>query len=1587
MNQIKFRKNMILFFIGTLFLSLILGFTSLYTAFANNNFVNYEAQNTVIQYAKNGKTVVNYGNLQNVAKNYADSYIVIKNRQFGESHYAYSESVSDDGSGFYPDQTEYGWYHNSQMIRVKINQDGSTTEEVLLSDVNGVIRDPDVSFDGKTVLFSWKKSVAGQNSDYTLKHCDFHLYKMDLATKAVTQLTFGQGVADFEPKWLGNGNIVFSSTRACQTVDCWKVPVSNLYICDGDGKNIRRIGQDQVHTTFPTLAEDGRILYTRWDYNDRNQMYVQGVFQMNPDGTNQTELFGNNSNYPTTLLHTRQIPGSSTKYFTIVSGHHNRQIGRIAILDTSKGTNNPDGIQGLTFNGLGINNQIDKTPSQDYTNSKGGTLFKFPYPISENEVLYARSNNKNLNVNGTDGGGDSDGNGRWGSDIRYNIYYYNIATNQEVLICNGSSELPASQIVPIKTRQVRNRPDTVDYSKDTATYYVANVYEGDGLKGVNKGEAKYLRIVALKYRPYALGTLQNPAYTFSDNDYYKNADGTYQNITYIGSDPFTPVGSSYTSWDVKMVLGIVDIEEDGSASFKVPSDLPIFFQVLNQDGEMIQSMRSWSTLMGGEYYSCVGCHENKTQAPNAYGSRTIALRKKPQLIKKDLWMVGEEYENYDPYTDYKGFSYLNEIQRIFDESCVKCHNNLDSAIERANAELDEVYNPTTTDTTTTPLTQKISLGATWEYKVGGLEDNWYNKKGGWSSAQAGFGNTSSGKNGSAGKTDLSWFNDTAYFRTTFNLSSSEVNKELYLMWQYDETPTVYINGVQVLVRKGFISAVKTERLNIDGGVLKQGENIIAVKMKNIDGGQYFDLSLYVSQENVERTQKTEVFGFGQSWKYLISDTELTSEWFNNTYNVNSWSNGQSGFGSSGDGRDGSTCKTNISWTTKHFYAKKTFNLSKNDLGKTFYLKWQYDENPIVYVNGKKVLTRSGYTPVPITTKLNLNSDLLVEGENTISVELSNRSGGQYFDLALYYATDCVLQDYYVPYLDTIIDFGSQWRFATDHSVEKYDLNTWVQSVNNVDWWYRYGGFGVEGDARNPSTCNWTTTWIKAGFIREFNISSEQLNKEFWLYWQYDENPKVYINGTLVLQKTGFVNKPIYTKLSIPSNLLKSGTNTIAVYLENTNGGDNGGEYFDLKLGCADKNATQGKAFSLQSYLVKGDREKMYYPISYLMATGSFKNGNYYCGTSMNEFTNWISAISQCEMLRPYQYGSHNSNVIQMLRGNSGTHGQVMLSDSDIRKIACWIDLGCPLRGEYDELSNWNSKEKAFAEEAQNKQDFYNEFDKVVKKNLGKKGGKGTVTVTFNGATVSQQGYAQINVGKYNVGDVLTINVPSDCHYVFINVHSRIKTNLTYVENGTLRITFNDRMFNSLGDSVKSYIDNVITVWLPCEGDDLKEYNLAHNFFAGAITGGGTRAETNSYYNDGYNFVAENAIDGRQTNNGHGTYPLESWGPNQKSNPYLKVWFNRTVTLTRIVIYTRADYNSTGSDHDAYATRVGVNYQGLSSPVYYTLTKTALGQEIVFDEPITTNFITLKDFTIPSEQENLNAFRWFGITEFEAYGKM
>ena len=525
--------------------------------------------------------------------------VFTKHFDMGGSHYAYTEAQSDA-------QHERNFVPGSALCLLEM-KDNYGSVRTLISDPEGVIRDPDVSFDGKRILFAWKKS------DF---QDDYHLYEMDMETQHVRQLTFGLGFADYEGAYLPNGDIVFNSTRCVQIVDCWWTEVSNLYTCDKDGRYLRRLTFDQVHTNFPTVMADGRIIYTRWDYNDRAQIYPQGLFQMNADGTAQSEYYGNNSWFPTTILHARDIPGTQ-KLIAVLSGHHSHQRGKLAIIDTRKGRQEASGIQPIAPLREAKAVRIDAF-GQD------GDQFQYPYPLSETEFLVTY---------------DPQGSGNRQYDRPYAIYFMTIDGRRELLVADPG--ISCNQPIPLVARESpRMRPSPVDYRKKTGTYYIQDIYFGQGLTGIPRGTIKKLRVVALDFRAAGIGRTSN------------NGPGG-------GALSSTPVGVGNTSWDVKTVLGDATVYQDGSALFTVPARTPLYFQALDSNGHMVQTMRSWSTLQPGETFSCIGCHENKNEAPPVKRT-TMALESGPQAL-----------EHF--YGSPRGFSFDKEIQPILDRHCIECH--------------------------------------------------------------------------------------------------------------------------------------------------------------------------------------------------------------------------------------------------------------------------------------------------------------------------------------------------------------------------------------------------------------------------------------------------------------------------------------------------------------------------------------------------------------------------------------------------------------------------------------------------------------------------------------------------------------------------------------------------------------------------------------------------------------------------------------------------------------------------------------------------------------------------------------------------
>lgn len=526
-------------------------------------------------------------------------WIFTKHHTLGGSHYAYTEGQSDA-------QDERQFNPGAALCRLDLegNQAGVRT---LIEDTDGVIRDPDVSWDGRHVLFAWKKSD---------REDDYHLYEMAVADGSVKQLTQGLGFADYEGVYLPNDDIVFNSTRCVQTVDCWWTEVSNLYTCDRQGRYLRRLTFDQVHDNYPTVMPDGRVVYTRWEYSDRGQLFVQGLFQMNPDGTGQTEYYGNNSWFPTSLLHARGIPGTQ-KVVATFSGHHTLQTGKLGIVDPARGRQENSGTQLIA--------PVRDTPADrvDYY-GQDGDLYQYPYPLSESEFVAACTPL-----------------GWSRSPAHFKLYWIAADGRRELLAADPDTS--CNQPVPLAARSKPPlRPDLVDYRQTSGTCFLQDIYVGPGLAGIPRGTIKKLRAIALEYRAAGVGW-----------SYNKGPAGD--------ALVCTPISIGNGSWDVKIVLGEATVHADGSAFFTLPARKPVYFQVIDARGYVVQTMRSWLTLQPGEAVSCVGCHESKNSTPPAAGP-SMASKAGPQ-------------ELIPFHGPPRGFSFPREIQPILDRHCIRCHND------------------------------------------------------------------------------------------------------------------------------------------------------------------------------------------------------------------------------------------------------------------------------------------------------------------------------------------------------------------------------------------------------------------------------------------------------------------------------------------------------------------------------------------------------------------------------------------------------------------------------------------------------------------------------------------------------------------------------------------------------------------------------------------------------------------------------------------------------------------------------------------------------------------------------------------------
>ncbi|MDI9603150.1 MAG: NPCBM/NEW2 domain-containing protein [Acidobacteriota bacterium] len=467
--------------------------------------------------------------------------------------------------------------------------------EVLVDSLGeGIYRDLRLDWEARKLLFAF-----GNGSDKWDGSQSYHIYEVPIAGGAPEQLTFGPK-NDCEPFYLPDGRIGFTSDRPEHFVMCGgdrHAPL--LFSMAADGSDIQQLSHNVFNDFNPSMLGDGRILYSRWEYNERSVTSLHNPFTMNPDGSMVAPYYGNATIRPNVVMFPREVPGSG-KVMALFTAHHGQTHGAVGLIDGRVDVDGPEPITLLTP-GVPIT-------GEKHEDSQVG-WYSDPWPLSETTYLCSYTptvvpwlaNSWALYV------GDRHGN--------------------LALICRDLSISCFEPVPVITTPRPHLRPSPALAAQGNADVVLMDVYEG--LEGVPRGEARYLRVVEDVPRV----SVPNGGVIVTSG---------------------TPI---YT---IKRMLGIVPIEPDGSARISAPSNRNVYFEVLDENQVEIQRMRSVLCLRPNELRTCVGCHEPRNTAPP--NQLPIAAHSPANAPQPPPW--GDQ-----------AISFLREVQPLLNDHCAACHTH------------------------------------------------------------------------------------------------------------------------------------------------------------------------------------------------------------------------------------------------------------------------------------------------------------------------------------------------------------------------------------------------------------------------------------------------------------------------------------------------------------------------------------------------------------------------------------------------------------------------------------------------------------------------------------------------------------------------------------------------------------------------------------------------------------------------------------------------------------------------------------------------------------------------------------------------
>ena len=531
---------------------------------------------------------------------------------------------------------------------------GSPTYRSIYAPADGtsIVRDIDLDFDASRILFT---SYRGTNNL-------LGVFEVEVKGGRSTLVSPEDGRYDqhwWDACYLPNRDqIAMLGTASFQFLPCedGNYPMCVVFRQDRATGEVRQLTYEQDSDFTPTVTHDGRIMFTRWEYSDLPHFFAREIMTMNPDGVGQLSLWGTGSYAPTFMSCARSVPGEPHLFTMFGGGHHNRsEFGRMFLVDPTLARGYPfvydppdrdwaSAVRhqlripaktlpkeqtGLVHEFTGWGRDVEGDFSDLYVENqfaRGKPYFAYPCPLSRNYHLATVKTQPDSLP------------GIWLVDAFDNLTL--VAEDAGGILAEPMPFAPRPRPPVIPDRSVKGAK--------TCSVHIADIYNGPGLAGVPRGTVKRLRVFSYHFNYHKTGGHSATGWI----DYKKD-----------GLDRIE------SSWDVKRILGTVDVEADGSVCFEMPAKTPVSFQPLDAEGRAVQLMRSWTVGMPGERVSCTGCHEDNRSSIKT--KRTIADEK---------YFRGEIQKIRPVDADgVRPWGFANEMWPVVQRRCAACHGDAATA--------------------------------------------------------------------------------------------------------------------------------------------------------------------------------------------------------------------------------------------------------------------------------------------------------------------------------------------------------------------------------------------------------------------------------------------------------------------------------------------------------------------------------------------------------------------------------------------------------------------------------------------------------------------------------------------------------------------------------------------------------------------------------------------------------------------------------------------------------------------------------------------------------------------------------------------